>query len=126
MSDDTPIGTTTFNSCGKEVKLVSKQIVKEDIDYYNVITYYHMNLFTNGILTSCRYSNLYPIENMKYVKDNRKLNKKDDLNINNKWFEGLRVAEQDLNINKDGNSYMGDTILEHINILEQLDIKNQN
>ncbi len=63
---------------------------------------------------------------MKYVKDNRKLNKKDDLNINNKWFEGLRVAEQDLNINKDGNSYMGDTILEHINILEQLDIKNQN
>ena len=38
-------------------------------DYYNIITDKHFNLFANGILTSSKCSNLYHIENMKYVDD---------------------------------------------------------
>lgn len=90
--------------------LVSKKVIYEEVDFYNVITYYHMNLFTNNILTSCRYSNSYRIKDMKYVKDKRVLHTKDEFNIDEKWFYGLRMAEQDININKDNNSYRGDTI----------------
>ena len=35
--------------------------------FYNVITENHYNLFANGILTSCKLSNKYHIEDMKYV-----------------------------------------------------------
>ena len=62
MTDETPIGTTTFNANGEEVTLVSKERKDEYVEYYNLITKYHMNAFANGILTSCRFSNLYKIE----------------------------------------------------------------
>lgn len=51
-------------------KVKSIELVEENCDYYNIITKYHMNLFANGILTSCRYNNLYPIKNMKFDKSN--------------------------------------------------------
>ena len=37
----------------------------KEVDYYNVITDYHINLFTDNILTSCRLSNIYDIKDMK-------------------------------------------------------------
>ena len=43
------IGTHTYNSNGEIVELVSWKKVEENIDAYNVITNYHMNLFANGI-----------------------------------------------------------------------------
>ena len=103
MTSDTPIGTTTFNSKGEYVKLVSAEVVHKKIRYCNIITNYHMNLFTNNILTSCRLNNIYPIEDMKFVKDNRKLKDFSQYkDIDKKWYEGLRLAEYDDNINKDG------------------------
>lgn len=101
MTDETPIGTTTLNDKGEKVKLVSKEIVEEKVTYYNLITKYHMNAFTGGILTSCRFSNLYPIKDMKYVKDDRKLvGPEEYLNIPKEYYEGLRLAEQPRVINR--------------------------
>lgn len=94
MTEDTPIGTTTFNVRGEEVKLVNKSVVQEQVNYYNVITDKHMNLFANGILTSCRYNNIYPIVDMKFVKDDRALISQAKYNLEEKYYEGLRLAEQ--------------------------------
>jgi len=95
MTEDTPIGTTTFNSHSKEIKLISKEVINEDVEYYNIITSGHINLFGNDILTSCRYNNIYPIENMKFIKDNRNMRERNEFeNIPNKYYEGLRLAEQ--------------------------------
>lgn len=63
---ETPIGTITFAEDKSEPVLVKQELVNNTVDYYNIITDKHFNLFANGILTSCRCSNLYKIENMKY------------------------------------------------------------
>jgi hypothetical protein len=94
MTEDTPIGTTTFNVDGQEVTLVSKSVVNEQVNYYNVITRRHINLFANGILTSCRYNNIYPIVDMRFVKDDRALVAQEVYGIEDKYYEGLRLAEQ--------------------------------
>ena len=102
MSDETPIGTTTFTDEGTEAKLISKEVVEEQVAYYNIITDYHMNLFANGILTSCRLSNLYPIKDMQYVKDNRELLTNEDYpSVPEEYFKGLRMAEQPKVANRD-------------------------
>lgn len=121
MTDETPIGTTTLNDKGEKVKLVSKEIVEEKVTYYNLITKYHMNAFTGGILTSCRFSNLYPIKDMKYVKDDRKLVGPEEYpNIPKEYYEGLRLAEQPREINRgnDDTSH-AKTIAEYVeNLIE--------
>ena len=106
MAEDTPVGTTTFTSSGEETKLISKEVIYDEVTYYNIITDYHMNLFTNDILTSCRLNNIYPIKDMKFVKDDRKLKSIDDYDgIEEKWFKGLRLAEQQGDINKGNARY---------------------
>lgn len=93
MTDETPIGTHTFNAHGEEVTLIAKSVVEENVDYYNIITDWHMNMFADGILTSCRYNNIYPIADMKFVKELREpvANVPD---IAEKYYKGLRLAEQ--------------------------------
>lgn len=93
MTDDTPIGTHTFNAHGEEVTLISKSIVETTVDYYNVITDWHMNLFANNILTSCRYNNIYPILDMKFVKTIRE-SVANIADIPEKYYNGLRLSEQ--------------------------------
>ena len=63
----TPIGTTTFADDGTNPTIVSEEIIEKPVKYYNIITDKHYNIFANGILTSCRLSNKYHIEDMKYV-----------------------------------------------------------
>ena len=96
MTDDTPIGTTTFNANGDYVTLVSKECINKKIDYYNIITDYHINFFANDILTSCRLSNMYPIENMKYVRDNIRDNGLDLSQYETNIIKGLRLKEQNM------------------------------
>lgn len=113
MTDDTPIGTTTFNDKGEYVTLVSKEVIKEEVNYYNIITDYHINLFAGNILTSCRLSNIYPIEDMKYVKDNRDIIDYEEFNnIPIEYYYGLRLGEQPVDINRDGAVSFGDTSVE--------------
>lgn len=64
---ETPIGTITFAEDKSEPMLVRQELVNETVDYYNIITDKHFNIFANGILTSCRLSNAYYIKDMKYV-----------------------------------------------------------
>lgn len=64
---DTPNGTTTFAQDGTFPTVVSQEVIEKSVKYYNVITDKHYNLFANGILTSCRLSNKYRIEDMRYV-----------------------------------------------------------
>ena len=95
MTDATPIGTITVNEHGEEITLISKQVVVDTIEYYNVITDHHMNLFSDTVLTSCRFNNIYPILDMKFVKDSRTLRTRDEFeNIPDRFFYGLRLAEQ--------------------------------
>lgn len=66
-TEETPIGTTTFADDNSFPTVVSQEVVEKEVKFYNVATEKHFNIFANGILTSCRLSNMYRIENMKYV-----------------------------------------------------------
>lgn len=64
---ETPNGTTTFAQDGTFPTVISQEVVEKEVKFYNVITDKHYNLFANGILTSCRLSNKYRIEDMRYI-----------------------------------------------------------
>ena len=64
---ETPNGTMTFAQDGTFPTVVSQEVVEKEVKFYNVITDKHYNLFANGILTSCRLSNKYRIEDMRYI-----------------------------------------------------------
>jgi len=99
MTDATPVGTVTVNEHGQEITLTNKQVIVDTIEYYNVITDHHMNLFSDTVLTSCRFNNIYPIIDMKFVKDGRTLRTRAEFeNIPDRFFYGLRLAEQTTDI----------------------------
>lgn len=64
---ETPNGTTTFAQDGTFPTVISQEVIEKEVKFYNVITDKHYNLFANGILTSCKLSNKYRIENMRYI-----------------------------------------------------------
>lgn len=64
---ETPNGTTTFAQDGTFPTVISQEVIEKEVKFYNVITDLHYNLFANGILTSCKLSNKYNIENMRYI-----------------------------------------------------------
>lgn len=74
---ETPIGTHTFAEDGSFPELMSQEVIKTPVRYYNIGTKEHINLFSNGILTSSHISNKYAIENMKYIGD-RLISEKDE------------------------------------------------
>lgn len=95
IEDTTPVGTVTVNEYGEEITLLSKETITTPTRYYNVWTQYHLNLFANGILTSNRFNNIYPIEDMKFVKDDRDLRPREEfVGIDNRYVYGLRLQEQ--------------------------------
>ena len=81
------------------------------------MTNYHINLFANDILTSSRLSNIYPIKDLKYAKDNRILNDVSKIDCDEKWIKGLRLEEQPLDINKNG--YSVGSLKDYINNLKE-------
>lgn len=88
------VGKTVVTTSGA-TKLLSCERVDESVEYYNIITNYHMNLFANDILTSCRLNNLYPIENMRFVKEDRDNISIEQYNgIDNNFYCGLRLYER--------------------------------
>ena len=95
MTDETPIGTTTLLSDGREVQLVSKEVVHESVKFYNLITSKHFNCFANGVCTSNRFNNLYPIKDYKFVKDNRDFIPYEVYSdvVSKEWYENMRLAE---------------------------------
>lgn len=77
------------------VKLVSCKRIDTEVEYYNIITNYHLNLYAGDILTSAGYlNNLYKIENMKFVKEDREIIPFEDYkNISKELYYGLRLGE---------------------------------
>ena len=115
MTDETPIGTHTLNAKGEWVTLVEKRVVQEEVVYYNIITDYHMNCFAGNVLTSCRFNNLYPIQDLKFVKDNRELVPYSEYaELPRKWYDGLRLAEQPREVNRGNDDCHANSIVEHV------------
>lgn len=101
MSATDMVGKTTYTENGI-AKVMSCERVEKEVEFYNLITDYHMNLFANGVLTSCRYNNIYPIRDMKFVKDDR-MNRAPQWKIYesfrdhrslDRFIDGLRLYEQ--------------------------------
>lgn len=63
----------TINKDGELLTIVSIEPIYEEVTYYNMITDTFYNLYAENILTSCRISNRYGIENMKYNLEDVKM-----------------------------------------------------
>lgn len=77
-------GIATLESCEE---------VHENVEFYNIITNYHMNLFANNVLTSTSLNNLYPIKDMKFIKEDREP-VFDYTKFSEDWIVGARLNEQ--------------------------------
>ena len=88
------IGDTIYTTDGYE-QLVSVEKINKPIYYRNAITNKHINLIGNSILTSCRLNNIYPIKDMKFIKDTRELRPREEFNeVSDNIYNGLRLSEQ--------------------------------
>lgn len=95
MIRSTPIGTTTVKEDGSLTTLATRKIVKGEGEFYGIITDKHMNAYANGILTSYSCNNVYPMADMKFVKDDRVSRPQSDFpEASNDLYVGLRLAEQ--------------------------------
>ena len=70
--------------------------IEDECEHYNIITEKHFNLFANGILTSCSYNNIYPIRDMKFVKDARRPRPFEAYDVPLKYYEAMRLSEQQI------------------------------
>ena len=94
----TEVGDRIY-SIGGIVSVTSKRYVEERVNYYNLMTSRKINCFANGILTSDRYGNMYPIDaNMVYDKagrTTRPYSVYEAAGINRYWYDNLRLGEVD-------------------------------
>ena len=89
------IGKTVVNDKGEDVKITNVEFVDKSVEYYNIVTSRHFNCYTNGYLTSTTLSNIYPVQDMKYVKDGRTEIKIGGLDAYEQMmYDGLRMGER--------------------------------
>lgn len=92
----TEVGDRIFSENGI-VEVVGKEYIEEEVLYYNLITSKTFGCFANGILTSDRYGNIYPIdENMMFVKNGRPIRpytEFEEVGISKYWYDNLRLGE---------------------------------
>ena len=99
---DAKVGDKVFSIDGT-LTITDVKYVEEECEYCNVMTSDKINCFANGILTSDRYGNLYPIQNMKYVKDDREIKPYslyEAVGIDRYWYDNLRLGENDETVEK--------------------------
>lgn len=90
------VGKTIMTQNGP-MKLLSCDIIEDNVEFYNIITDYHMNCYANNILTSTKLNNIYPIENMQFIKDNRIFIPKEKFSsIVQQYYNGMRLGEQQI------------------------------
>lgn len=76
-------------------RLLSCERIDEPVEFYNIITKHHLNLYAEGVLTSCRLNNMYPINDMKFVKQERNTIPFSAFTyIDIDFYKGLRLDEQ--------------------------------
>lgn len=99
-------GITTLLSCER---------IDEEVEFYNIITNRHLNLFAENVLTSCRLNNMYPITDMKFVKDSRELIPMDSFtDIDEEMYYGLRLGEQNIEKIVDLNAYIENVLMRKV------------
>ena len=86
-------GDRTLLQNGETATIVSIKLKRESVEYSNIITDKHYNLFANGILTSCRLSNRYGIENMKYTDEEKMTEAEVSDYIDKLEFKGFKGVE---------------------------------
>ena len=87
------VGHKVWTADGPEY-IAEVKLIEEPIEYCNAISFYHMNLITNGFLTSCGFNNIYPIKDMKFVKEEKTPRPFEEFNISREFYEGMRMSEQ--------------------------------
>ena len=78
-------------------KVESLEIINEPVKFYNIVTNVHLNCYANHILTSTEKNNIYPINDMKFVKDSREFKPYEafeNYGISLDDYNGWRIAEQ--------------------------------
>lgn len=89
-----PVGSRVLKNDGTIVTVVKKREITKEISYTNIITKKHLNCYVNGILTSTAFNNMYPIKDMKFVKDGRHCENKSLLaGINEEIIKDFRLEE---------------------------------
>ena len=97
--------------------IIDNNLISIELEVYNVLTEYHFNVFADGVLTSSRFNNIYPIKDYKFIKDDRALVPYDEFDgIPYDWYENFRLSEQPVDINRDGADAIGQTVAEHIKV----------
>jgi len=99
---DAKAGDKVFSIDGT-LTITDVKYVEEECEYYNVMTSGKINCFANDILTSDRYGNLYPIVDMKYVKDDREIKPYslyEAVGIDRYWYDNLRLGENTETVEK--------------------------
>lgn len=77
------------------MRMTSCEIIQDNVEFYNIITNYHMNLFANNVLTSTGFNNLYEIKDMKFVKEDRELIPIESFeDCPEEYYYGMRLGEQ--------------------------------
>jgi hypothetical protein len=103
--------------------LVSTEVVHEQVTYYNIWTEYHLNCYAEGVLTSNRFNNTYPVQDMRFVKDDRKLRPLSEFaGIDDKWITGLRLREQGAEHTSDYIRWYVQERLEYLDIREKVPV----
>lgn len=78
------------------VTVAAKEYIEEEIEYFNLMTDRAINCFADGILTSDRYGNLYPIADMRYIKEDRYLRPYSEFEaagVARYWYDHIRLGE---------------------------------
>ena len=100
------VGKMVMNKDGI-TKMLSCEKIEETVEFYNIITERHMNLFAENMLTSCRLNNLYPIQDMKFVKDDKLTIPIECYSpVTQKYYDSLRLGERDISDVEWINSYV--------------------
>ena len=103
--DEFRIGEHTINSKGEIIELVSREEVNRNVVSYNVITKKHLNMYANGILTSCVFSNINDIHDMKYITNNNdKLTSEDLSGIDEEYINNMNLKEVSVDFKGDKKS----------------------
>jgi Hom_end-associated Hint. len=98
----TEIGDRIY-SFGGIVTVTDKEYVKEEVEYYNLMTTRTINCFANGILASNRQSNIYPVVNMVYDKTGRTIrpySEFEEQGIRRYWYDNIRLGESQETVSK--------------------------
>lgn len=94
--DTNCVGKRVMTADGEATLLSCKKTFGE-VEFYNVITERHFNVVCNGVLTSSSRNNLYPIRDMRFVKEHRAVRQMSDFvfpnAVSERFYAGCRLFE---------------------------------